>query len=462
MTDGVEATEAPPGGGSLAHRLLRRVVDVRPAEVAALGWSWLYILAVLSSYYILRPIRDQAGVAGGVNNLQWLFTGTLLGMLALNIPFAWLVRTLPRSRFIPITYRFFALNILLFAAAMHFADGRTAVWVGRIFFIWTSIFNLFVVSVFWAMIVDLFDSEQGKRLFGFIAAGATVGAIIGSAATASLAQYVSSAWLLLGAAVVLEGAVRCVTRLSRLSPSLHRVPAAAQAPGSADGVVGGSVLAGITHAFKSPYLVNVSLFLLLYALTSTFLYFEQVAVVSRAFHSRGEQTAFFATVDLAVNVLTLVIQLFLTGRIVRGLGVGPTLALLPGFSVLGFAAVAAMPALVSVVPFLVLRRAGNFAIARPAREVLFTVVPREDRYKAKSFIDTVVYRLGDQVGAWSYAGLMALGWGATRGALVAIPLSALWLVNAMWLGRRQERLEARVPGEDEGLVAAEAGSGIRS
>jgi ATP:ADP antiporter, AAA family len=437
--------EAPLGGaGSLAYRLLRRVVDVRPAEVPALGWSWLYILAVLSSYYVLRPIRDEAGVAGGVNNLQWLFTGTLLGMLALNIPFAWLVRTLPRSRFIPITYRFFAVNILLFAVAMHVADARTAVWVGRVFFIWTSIFNLFVVSVFWAMVVDIFDSEQGKRLFGFIAAGATVGAIMGSGATASLAPHVSQVWLLLGAAVLLEGAVHCVRRLSRLS-SLHRLPV----PGAADRALGGGVLAGITHAFKSIYLVNVSLFLLLYAVTSTFLYFEQVAVVSRVFHGRGEQTAFFATVDLAVNVLTLVIQLFLTGRIVRGLGIGPTLALLPGVSVLGFAAVAAVPALMSVVPFLVLRRAGNFAVARPAREVLFTVVPREDRYKAKSFIDTVVYRLGDQVGAWSYAGLAALGWAATRGALVAIPLSALWLVNALWLGRRQERMATQLPGDAE-------------
>lgn len=443
MTGTTEAAEAPPDGGSLAYRLLRRAVDVRPAEVPALGWSWLYILAVLSSYYILRPIRDEAGVAGGVNNLQWLFTGTLVGMLALNIPFAWLVRTLPRSRFIPITYRFFALNILLFAVAFHLADARAAVWVGRVFFIWTSIFNLFVVSIFWAMVVDIFDSEQGKRLFGFIAAGATVGAIIGSAATASLARHVSPVWLLLGAASVLEGAVHCVRHLSRLSPSLHRVPV----PGStaADKAVGGGVLAGITHAFKSPYLVNVSLFLMLYAVTSTFLYFEQVAIVGRAFHSRGEQTAFFATVDLAVNALTLVIQLFLTGRIVRTFGIGPTLALLPGFSVLGFAAVAALPALASVVPFLVLRRAGNFAIARPAREVLFTVVPREDRYKAKSFIDTVIYRLGDQVGAWSYAGLAALGWGATRSALVAVPLSALWLANALWLGRRQERIAAQLP-----------------
>ncbi len=436
MSSASEASGAQP----LAYRWLRRMIDVRPEEVPALGWAWLYILVVLSSYYILRPIRDQAGVAGGVNNLQWLFTATLAGMLALNVPYGWLVRTLPRSRFIPITYRFFAANLLLFALALHVTSPREAVWVGRVFFVWTSVFNLFVVSVFWAMIVDLFNSEQGKRLFGFIAAGATVGAIIGSALTASLARYIPELWLLVGAAILLEVAVYCVGRLARLSASLNQRSGDLHAgEGRADRAVGGGVLSGITHAFKSPYLVNVSLFLLLFAITSTFLYFEQAAIVSRTLHGRSAQTAFFATLDLAVNILTLGVQLFLTGRIVRRLGVGVTLALLPGFSIFGFGALAAVPSLTSVVPFQVLRRAGNFAIARPTREVLFTVVPREDRYKAKSFIDTVIYRLGDQVGAWSFTLLAALGWGP-RAGLVAIPLSAVWLGNALWLGRRQEEL----------------------
>ena len=414
---------------------------MRPGEGPALFYAWLYILAVLSSYYIMRPIRDAMGIAGGVNNLQWLFTGTLAAMLALNIPFAWLVRRLPRSRFIPITYRFFALNILLFAAAMQVADAEHSVWIGRVFFIWVSVFNLFVVSVFWAMIVDLFNSEQGKRLFGFIAGGATVGAIMGSAVTATLAEYVSPVLLLVGAALLLEVAVFCVGRLSRLSDTLTHNPQAADAANR--DAIGGNVLSGVTHAVRSPYLLNVSLFLLLYAITSTLLYFQQAEIVSHAFTSRAAQTAFFARLDLLVNVLTLGVQLFLTGRIVRGLGVGTTLALLPGFSILGFAAVAALPALSSVAPFQVLRRAGNFAIARPTREVLFTVLPREDRYKAKSFIDTVVYRLGDQVGAWSYALLAGLGWNASKLALAAIPLSAVWLVNSLWLGRRQEAMAAQ-------------------
>jgi AAA family ATP:ADP antiporter len=420
------------------HSLLRRFIDVRPEEAPVLGWCWLYIFSVLSSYYIMRPIRDQAGVAGGVNNLQWLFTGTLVGMLVLNIPFAYLVKKLPRSRFIPITYRFFAANIVLFAALLHWSNAQQTIWVGRIFFIWVSVFNLFVVSVFWQMNVDLFSPEQGKRLFALIAAGATIGAIVGSSLTASLARYVSPIVLLLGAAILLEVAVFSVGRLSRLSPTLHRQPIT----GSEEKPIGGSVFAGITHAFRSGYLVNVSLFLLLFAITSTFLYFQQAGIVSRSFTDRGAQTAFFASVDLLVNALTLVVQLFLTGRIVLLLGVAVTLGVLPALTIIGFGALALFPTIAAVAVFQVLRRAADYAIARPTREVLFTVVPREDRYKAKSFIDTVVYRTGDQVGAWSVALLRWAGLGTTGLALTVIPVAALWLLNALWLGRRQELLAA--------------------
>jgi AAA family ATP:ADP antiporter len=431
-----------PGIAGAGYRLLCRVIDVRREELPALLWCWLYIFAVLSSYYIMRPIRDEMGVAGGVNNLPWLFTGTLIGMVLVNLPFAWLVRTLPRSRFIPLTYRFFAANIVLFAIALHFADPEQTIWIGRIFFIWVSVYNLFVVSIFWQLNVDLFSPEQGKRLFGFIAAGATIGAIVGSAVTASLARHVAPMVLLLGAAVLLELAVFAAGRLSRLSPSLHRHPEAAAVE---ERPIGGSVLAGITHALRSPYLVNVSLFLLLFAITSTVLYFQQAGIVSQSFPDRGMQTAFFATIDLLVNTLTLVIQLFLTGRIVLWAGVALALAFLPALTIAGFGALATAPTLGAIAVFQILRRAGDYAIARPTREVLFTVVPREDRYKAKSFIDTFVYRLGDQLGAWGVAGFRALGAGAAELALVAIPIAALWLFNALWLGRRQDALAQAHP-----------------
>jgi AAA family ATP:ADP antiporter len=438
MSEASPPSGAAPHEPGIAYRLLRRVVDVRPEEARALFWCWLYIFAVLSSYYIMRPIRDQMGVAGGVQNLQWLFTGTLIGMVVLNLPFAYLVKTLPRRRFIPLTYRFFALNIVLFALLLYLADAAQTVWVGRVFFIWVSVYNLFVVSIFWQLNVDLFSPEQGKRLFGFIAAGATIGAITGSALTASLARFVSPIVLLLGAAVVLEVAVFAVGRLSRLSPSLSHSAAGRGETEGAEEPIGGSIVAGITHALRSPYLANVSLFILLFAISSTFLYFQQAGIVSRSFADRGAQTAFFATIDLLVNMLTLGVQLFLTGRILVWFGVALALAFLPLLTAFGFGALALAPTLSAIAVFQVLRRAGDYAIARPTREVLFTVIPREDRYKAKSLIDTFVYRLGDQVGAWSVAGLRWLGAGASELALVAIPIALLWLLNALWLGRRQE------------------------
>jgi AAA family ATP:ADP antiporter len=434
---GIAAPISTAANGFLM-RALSRVVAVKPEEVAAVGWSWLYIFAVLSAYYIIRPIRDQMGVAGGVANLQWLFMGTLAVMLLINIPFGLLVKMLPRTRFIPITYRCFAAVILLFALVLHWADAAQTVWVGRAFFIWVSVFNLFVVSIFWALVVDIFSSEDGKRLFGFIAAGATIGAIVGSGLTASLARYVPTAVLLFGSAAFLEVAVFSVGRLARQSGKLHTRPAAEVG----EWAVGGHVLAGITHPFKSVYLCNVSLFLLLFAITSTFLYFQQAGIVSRSFHDRGAQTAFFASVDLAVNALTLFVQLFLTGAIVRAAGVGPTLALLPALTLVGFGALALMPTLASLVAFQIVRRSGDYAVARPTREVLYTVVAREDRYKAKSFIDTVVYRAGDQVGAWSFTLLSWLGLGPAGIAIAAGLLSSAWLANALWLGRRQDQLAA--------------------
>jgi AAA family ATP:ADP antiporter len=442
---------------------LQRVVAVRPQEVQAVCWCWLYIFAVLSSYYIMRPIRDQMGVAGGVNNLPWLFSGTLAGMVLLNLPFAYLVKKLPRSRFIPLTYRFFALNIVLFAVALHVASPEQAIWVGRIFFIWASVYNLFVVSVFWQLNVDLFSPEQGKRLFGFIAAGATIGALVGSAVTASLARYVSPTLLLIGAALLLEVAVFSVGRLARLSPSLHRRPGERGGATASDGTsdntndkaderpVGGSVIAGITNAFRSPYLLSVGAFLLLYAVTSTFVYFQQADIVSHSFADRGAQTAFFASVDLGVNTLALIVQLFFTGRIILLLGVSLALALLPALTMLGFAVLALTPSLGVIAVFQVMRRAADYAITRPTREVIYTVVPREDRYKTKGFIDTFVYRLGDQVGAWSVP--LLTGVGPRAAPLVAIAVAALWLANALWLGRRHQSLEA-AQGRDKPSSAA--------
>jgi len=416
---------------------LRRLIDVRPGEVAALLWASLFYFCVLCAYYVIRPIRDDMGVAGGVDNLPWLFTGTLIGMALANPPYAALVSKLPRLQFISYTYRFFQANLLVFFALLLLTGAAQQIWIGRVFFIWTSVFNLFVVSVFWAFLVDVFTREQGTRLFGFIAAGATVGAMSGSAITASLVSVLGSTPLLLVSVVLLEVAVFAMRRLSGIATALKTKTGGTAEEASP---IGGSMMAGLSRAVSSPYLLNVSLYMLLFTITATILYFQQADIAARSFTDRGARTAFFARIDLVVNALTLVTQVFLTSRILKALGVALTLSLLPLLSVIGFAWLGATPTIAAIVVLQVARRAGNFAIARPTREVLFTVLGREDKYKAKSFIDTVVYRLGDQVGAWSYA---ALGWfGLTLSGIawVAVPVSAVWLLNAFWLGKRQEAL----------------------
>jgi len=429
-------SDAAAGEETPAYRLLRKVLDVRPGEIAALGWSALYIFAVLSAYYVIRPIRDEMGAHSGVNNLQWLFTATLVAMLAVSPLFGMLVRRLPRQRFITWTYRFFALNLLAFMALFSLSSEVQGLWLGRVFFVWASVFNLFVVSVFWALMVDVFDSEQGKRLFGFLAAGASLGAILGSTITATAVKTVGAAPLLLASVLLLEVAVFAVARLSAIATRLR------QSRGGLDGEapIGGSIIAGITHTLRSPYLMGIGAHMMIYAITSTFLYFQQIQISVETFgNDRAARTAFFAQIDLLVNVLTLGIQLFLTNRILGRIGVALTLATLPALSVLGFTALALVPTMAVLVALQVTRRVGNFALTRPSRELLYTVVPREDKYKAKSVIDTAVYRLGDQVGSWTYAGLAAIGLGMAGIAAAAVPLAIAWLANSLWLGRRQER-----------------------
>ena len=417
--------------------LLRRVIDVRPEEARALAWSWLYVFALFLAYYVLRPIRDELGVAGGVRNLPWLFTGTLLAMLAANPLFAYAVRRWPREVFIAVAYRFFMLNLLVFLVLLMVTDEGQRVWVGRAFFIWTSVFNLFVVSIFWSFIVDVFDSEQGKRLFGFLAAGATLGGIAGSALTSGLVAHVGQHWLLLASILLLEVAVFAVRRLSSISDAFSH-PAEGDDPHQP---LGGGIFAGMTHTLRSPYLLGIAVFILLYSITSTVLYFQQASIAEAHFTSRAARTAFFANIDFWVNTLTLACQLFLTWRLTAWLGVAVMLAILPAVSVFGFAALSAWPTVAVFVVVQVARRVSNFALARPTREVLFTAVPREDRYKAKNFIDTVVYRGGDQVAAWSYAGLLALGLTITGIAAATVPICIAWAGLSVWLGRQQQRME---------------------
>jgi AAA family ATP:ADP antiporter len=414
--------------------LRNRAVEVHADEVRAMWFGFVFNFIVLASYYVIRPIRDDIGAAGGVENLSWMFTATLIAMLIANALFSAIVARMSRRRFIPIAYRFFILNLALFYLLMHSASPAQAVWVGRAFYVWVSVFNLFVVTVFWAFMTDVFNSDQGKRLFGFISVGGTLGGIVGGGLTASLVRHVGTANLLIISAALLECGAWCV----RFFPAHFRRETEQQH--QAERPIGGNLWSGVTHAFSSPYLLGICAFMLLHAITSTLVYFQQADITAHQFHDRAARTAFFAQLDLSVNVLTIVVQIFLTGRLLKWLGVGITLAMLPAVSLIGFVSLAVLPTLSLLAVFQVLRRAMNYAVSRPAREVLFTVLRREDKYKAKSFMDTFVYRAGDQIGAWSYPALRWLGLGLTGISWAAVPLVAFWCVLSLWLGRRQVAL----------------------
>lgn len=418
---------------------LQRLVNVRPEEVGALVWAFLYFFCLLSSYYILRPLRDEMGVAAGVSQLQWLFTATFLVMLAAVPVFGMLVARFPRRRFVPWVYWFFIACIVSFYGLLQFDEWRVP--VARAFFVWVSIFNLFVVTVFWGFLSDLFSYEQGKRLFGFVAAGGTTGALLGPSLTAALALPLGPVNLLLISALFLAGATQCVHGL--LSTTQGKASEAAAQQGKTSGageLIGGGLMAGFTEVLRSPFLLLICAHVLLLALTNTFLYFQQASIVAGAFDSPAERTRVFALIDLSVGAVTLLVQVMLTGRILMRYGAGPALALLALVTVGGFAALALAPVLVAVVAFQAAKRATEFAVANPARETLFTVVSREQKYKAKSFIDTAVFRGGDAASGWVYTGLRNLGMELAWIAWLMVPVAALWAVLLLHLGKMQVKL----------------------
>lgn len=421
------------------HRVrsrIERLVDLREGELPALRLAFAYFFFLLCGYYILRPVRDTMGIAGGVEHLQWLFTATFVTMLCVVPVFGWLVRRYPRRRFVPVAYRFFALNLLIFFAVFQIPE--IEVHAARVFFVWLSVFNLFVVSVFWSFMADIFTEAQGKRLFGAIAAGGTSGAMLGPILTTALAVPIGPVNLMLISALFIEGAVFCARRLSG-----HRFQGA-----SADRdrePIGGGIFAGATTVARSPYLMMIGLYLLFLTWTATFVYFQQAEIVVRAFADAGERTRFFALIDLTVNLVTFGLQLFVTGRLITRFGVISGLMLLPALTALGFAGLASSPVLLMLVAVQSLRRAANYAIAGPVREVLFTVVPREQKYKSKNFLDTVVYRAGDAASGWLYAGLAGLGLGSSVIALTGVPIALAWLGTARYLGNRHEAVARKSP-----------------
>ena len=432
--------------------LLARFSGAHAAELAASLWSFLCFFSLLAGYYVLRPIRDEMAIQVGQGRLQELFTAVFVTMLVVAPLFGWLMRTFPRTALLPWLYAFFVANLLGFYALFE-AGGTQSGTMARVFFVWVSVFNLFAVSVFWSLMADLFDTEQARRLYGFIAAGGTAGALAGPSLTALFVTMVGAKGMLLVSAGFLGLCILAVTRLRAWAARTGARGAAAERP------IGGSIWAGLTDVVRSPYLLGICLFLFAYSLLSTFLYYQQTALVPAAIADSAQRTRLLATVDVAVNVLALVTQVFAFGALIRRMGTTFMLCSMPVVAVIGFTALAVAPGLTTLVALGIVRRAGEYAVSKPSRETLFNVLPPEQKYKAKNVIDTLVHRFGDTSSTWLFAGLKQLGLTLQAMTWLAVPVAGAWLAAALWLGGQHERrVGAAGAGPGSGRRAAESAS----
>jgi AAA family ATP:ADP antiporter len=435
-------------------RALQRIVAIEPGEMRSIVWSWLYFFSLLASTFVLRPLRDSMGLNGGADKYPWLFTGTLVAMVVVSPPFALLVTKLPRKRFIPIVYRVSMACLLAFWVALKFLPESSKLAAAYTFFIWFSVFNLFVVSVFRGFMADIWRLDQAKRLFGFIGVGGTLGALAGSKIASLLAKPIGSVNLLFLSIVLLEVAVFSVRRLV----FIHRIDAAAPSEEIANppaAISASDMWRGLKLIVSQSYLRWIASYTFMYGLIGTFLYYQQGKLVDLTIHDRDVRTEYFANIEFWVQLGTVLIQLLLTARLIRWFGITFALISQPAIAVLGWIVLSlAMiygtwlgghgftvgqlaPELAVLAGVQILLRISNFATAQPAREALYTVVEREVKYKSKSFIDTFVYRLGDCLGAWAFMGIQAVGATLTAIAVLTIPIAGVWVFVGRTLGRKQ-------------------------
>lgn len=410
-------------------RLLTRFVSVNADEVSALIASFAMFFSLLAAYYIVRPVRDEMGVTVGKDQLHHLFTIVFAVMLAAVPLFGWAASRLPRRLVLPGLYLFFAFNLAAFWVLFR-GWGASPVSAG-VFFVWGSVFNLFVVSLFWALMSEIWETEEAKRLYGFIGAGGTAGALAGPLLTQSLLGVFQPADLLLVAALLLIAALATSLLLRRLRAGHgghEREPA------------GGGVLDGAFKVVSDPFFARIALFVLLANVVGTFFYLEQSRLVASTIPDSADRVRFFSGRDLTVSVLTLIIEIFGTAAVMRRLGVTVALAALPVTALVGTLALTAEPLLWVVAAVMVAERVAAFSLSGPATKVMYTLAKPDEKYKVQSFIDTVVYRGGDAASGWVFA-LIGAGAGFASAAVpaVALPLVGLWLWNALSLGRLYEK-----------------------
>jgi len=437
--------------------LLERFTNVRKEEVAPTLAAGLYFFFILTALMVLRPVRETLGVQGGIETVRWLFVGTAVVTLLVNPVFGWLVSRYRRLFFISATYLFFAASLLVFYGLLTMAPESVGETSGMVFYVWFTVFNLFVTMVFWALMADRFSLEQSKRLFAPIAVGGTLGAIFGPWLASRLAQPIGTHNLLLvGVAFLLLG-VGAAWLVTSLQPRRAEAQASAdpEEPPAVDDrtVIGGSAWEGFRAVFRSRYLLGISAFVLTMTIVATFIYFTRLQLVASMSNEMDTQTTLFARIDFYTQVATLLLQGILTGHIMKRLGVPFALALLPVTAALGFIGLALAASFAMFVIFDATFRAIQRAITRPARETLFTVVSREDKYKSKAFIDTFVYRGGDVIGAQTEGVLMGLGLGVAALTATVVPLAIAWLALGVWLGRAQRSRAGTRPEPPRGAEA---------
>lgn len=420
------------------ERLLAPIVRVERNEIAALVWSFAFFFFVLCAYYIIRPLRDEMGVSLGPARLQWLFSAVFVVMLAAVPLFGWVVSAFARRRIVPIVYGFLIANLLGFWGL--FAAGVASTLVAGTFFVWVSVFNLFVVSLFWSLMSDLYRSEQARRLYGFIAAGGSAGALAGPLLTQSLVGVVGATNLLLVSALLLLAATQAALALRRLFSGVTGRQ-------SEERPLGKGLLAGAVAVWRSPYLFRIALWILLANLISTLFYLEQARIVGETLADRTQRVQLFARIDLAVSVATILAQMFLTPHMLTRFGLAAAIAVLPSSAALGLVALALSPTLAVIVSILAIERALAFAISNPALKVLYTVLAPEEKYKAQNFNDTVVFRGGDAASGWIFNSLAkSLGLSLATVAALSLPLALVWLSLSLLLGRQHAQWAQKADG----------------
>jgi AAA family ATP:ADP antiporter len=416
-------------------RLFQNATKVQPHELRATLLSFAFVFVLMTAYFILRPVRDAMSSDWSDEELSWLWTSTFAFSVVAVSLYGFVISHIRLAKLVPAVYGFFAASFVAFYLGSKAVSDP--VLVDKAFYVWLSVFSLFHVSVFWSFMSGTYSKEQAPRLFGFIATGASTGAIVGPLIATAFAAKLGAMNLLLVAAALLVVPIPIIAMLDKLRVT-ELGNENLQADTSAQQTLGKNPFAGFMLFVRNPYLLAIGLFIIFYVIMNTFIYFELRKLL--AVFDRDVRTQYWGSIDLAVNSLAIVTAMFATSRLTTRFGMGITLALIPLLMVGGWLIVAASPVLLVLIGLQVSRRAGNYAITRPGREMLFTLVDPETRYKAKPVVDIVIYRGGDMATAWAYTAITAtLGFGLTGVALIAAGVAAIWAVSGLYLGRTYDR-----------------------